>query len=585
MARDQRMWYYKVGHVLPPFTFFIASLVIFLVIRGNERLDQLDRVTLYKYTKASVDRDKALRNNSVADAQWAWLGDKDDTARCLDMTRHNYPRVSFQQGSDPTGPTCLISLGAVPVQGQANKIEIMSSFSTTSTVGCRPGTYQIKISGGTGGPIAGPLLFIGVQTEGTGEEAKTQVSVTIPNPQVDVGSSAYTAGSLDAWSACLVRRVALAQQFLGNTSCANESSQLCSCVYAFAGKVLDPSRKLKAVLAKGETLQDVLLGGVDQCIKLRRVHDVREASSGVYVRSWALLTFALALFFNSILYLVDRMESQVWTRLVAHVVCFFLLFFAFLNNADPSVVLAVLLPVLLLMAYDLYVSIWVAPSDLMIGAQPYLHPVAFSVCLCNLTLFTLVERGVVQSEYLLVEVIKCHAIAAVYAANAWYHRYRCLVEDPKRESMLGRAEAPGLLTSNVEAAQRLLFVVALAAAADTLLIPYPTKVPFQLHWLLPLAFVYISLTNPSWAHALLNRMRLGPTEPESILRGSDGYFDHFNALAAVMVFSVGLVLMGYFIVDHIRAFGAEQFPYASYLVYPSLGSPETNALPLLVRAM
>ena len=356
-------------------------------------------------------------------------------------------------------------------------------------------------------------------------------------------------------------------------------------MYAFAGKVLDPSRKLKAVLANGETLQDVLLGGVDQCIKLRRVHDVREASSGVYVRSWALLTFALALFFNSILYLVDRMESQVWTRLVAHVVCFFLLFFAFLNNADPSVVLAVLLPVLLLMAYDLYVSIWVAPSDLMIGAQPYLHPVAFSVCLCNLTLFTLVERGVVQSEYLLVEVIKCHAIAAVYAANAWYHRYRCLVEDPKRESMLGRAEAPGLLTSNVEAAQRLLFVVALAAAADTLLIPYPTKVPFQLHWLLPLAFVYISLTNPSWAHALLNRMRLGPTEPESILRGSDGYFDHFNALAAVMVFSVGLVLMGYFIVDHIRAYGAEQFPYASYLVFPSAGSPERNALPLLVRSM
>lgn len=574
------MWYHKLGHVLPPFIFFIASMVIFLVIRGNSRLDALDRVTLYKYAKATVNRDKALWNSSQG---VAWLKDQTDADHCLDMTALNQPVAKFVTGSDPTGPTCQILLGTEAVSGNVNALRITPSFSEDTVRGCEPGQYAVEVFGGASGPVSGTTLYIGIQVDGSGADAVTKVSVTVPG-LADITGKGYTPASRTAWANCLKRRVEMAMQFVTNTSCEQDSSQLCSCVWAFAGKLTDPSRKLAAVLPNRMTLQDALLGGVDKCIQLRRVHDVRTSSPGVYLRSWALFSFAMALFFNSVIYLVDRMPSDkdsvassATVRVVVHAAFYLVLFAAFANGADGAVVATILVPISLLLIYDLYVEIVVTPD--LIGPRPYLHPVAFSVCLCNLTLFTLVERGVVQTEYLLVEVVKCHAISAVYAANAWYHRYRYQTEDPTgRGGDSAHGRGAGLLTSNVENAQRLLVVVALAAAADTLLLPYPSKLPFQLHWLLPLVFVYIAMNNPSWAHALLHREKHNPSEPENVLHKEDNYH-YLNSQAAALVFSMGLVLMGYFVVDHIRAYGPVDFAYPSYL------SQADGGLPLMAHAM
>lgn len=555
------MWYFKLGHLLPPLVFFVASLSIFLVIRSQTVLDGLDRVTLYQYSKASVDRGKALRNNT--EAEWAWLRDQSDADRCLDMTTLNFPGARFASGSDPTGPNCRMGLVAESLPGQPNRLKISVSYLDEFVLGCSEGRYPLVVSSGSGGPVSTADLFVGKPVAHPTIPNRTLGTVQV-SPSIVELSSPAPAG--DMWGKCMARREKLAMQYVTNTSCEQESSQMCSCVLAFAARIMNPSRPLAAVLPDGSLLQDVLLGGVEGCIQLRRAHDLRASSPGVYLRSWALLSFALAVLFNAVLYLLDGMTSSPSVRTAAHSACYLVLLSAYANGANVYLVSVFLLPAIPLLAYDLFATFVVA-GDLS-GPKAYLHPVAFSVCLCSLTLFTLVERGVVQTEYLIAELFKCHGIAAVYAASAWYHRH----------------SSAAVASCGLERAHRLLVFAALAAAADTLLIPYPSKEPFHPHWLLPLAFVYFALVNPEWTHALIARFRLAPNpDPETKLRIEEKG-EHMNSIAAAAVLTLGLTLMGYFLVEHIRVYGSDKFAYPTYLAYHSTDALDKHSLPLLVRS-
>lgn len=571
------MMWGNLGHALPPFISFIAAIVLVSVIRGNGMLDRLDRVAFYTYTKAAVDRDAALVSHPTTTTEWAWLGDGADTAHCLDMRGHNYPVVGFIPGSDPTGPSCNIVFTTADSPGPPPVLTIVPSYTQSSVSGCKPGIYPLEISGGGGAPSSATNLYIAVQSAtvnagaGLPPKAVTQVVVTVPTA-VSLVNTSYTTAHRAQWQACRDRRLALAKQYLDATSCQGESSQLCSCVRAFTGKLTNFAHPLSSVLPGDVKLQDALLGGVDRCIRLRRAHDVRAAAPGTYFRSSALLMFTLALFLNSILYLARFFSMPPMGRALTHLGWFALLF-VLLNGGGTEAILplCVLLPALLiLLGYDLYVELSVAPE--LPSPAAYLHPVAFDILLCQLSLFTLVERGVVQREYLIVEVFKCHAIAAIYSLNVWYHRYRYWGEAGPGAAGASGAEGLGLTAAGVEHARHLLVATALAAAGDSLLLPYPSKSPFQLHWLLPLALTYIALANPTWAYDLLARYKRAPAEPEvAVHAGLNSTY--FNNRAARLIFGVWLVLLGYFLVDHVRVHGAGHFPYPAYLGQGDGGLP------------
>ena len=175
------------------------------------------------------------------------------------------------------------------------------------------------------------------------------------------------------------------------------------------------------------------------------------------------------------------------------------------------------------------------------GPAPFLHPVAFDLCLGSLTLFTLVERGIVQSEYLIVELLKVHAIAALYMGVTWYHRNVGVLS----------GEARAVYTSTyVQQAYLLLWLVALSAAFDTSLVPYPSKKGWELHWTLPLAFTFWAFCNPAWFHSL----------PLSTAKAG---ISHYNDLAGLFAFLFGVVLWGYSLRTHMQVFGAQHYAYPS----------------------
>lgn len=539
------------SHMLAPSLLLVAAVVLAAMTRSDGVQSGLDLVSIFGYTKARVDRAAALRNNTRPGQPVPWHADATDAAHCLDMSYFNFPSVRFVAGADPTTPTCQIAFSLALVGQDVRVTPVYSQHALT----CRLGIYPLQVSGGSAG-----ISSLSLSIEGNG----THLLMSVPG-LVSGGAGGYA--NRVAWAACRDRRRELAQQYLGNTSCQGDYSPLCTCVRAFTDKLTNLRHALDPRPSADRSLEDVLSAGVEQCIALRRPHDVRTEAGPKYARSKALLIFALALFFNGALLALGGVDLGAGNAVVLHVAWLSLFLLSTLlagllsgGQAESQTVLATLLPAFLLHGgYHLLVEHFIAydlPSQ-----RPHLHPVVFDLCLCSLTLFTLVERGVVQSEHLVAEIFKCHAVALIYMAVVWHQRHVALSEGSARAVF----SAPLVHQSHV-----LLVVVALAAASDSLLIPYATKTPFELHWLLPLAFTCMALGNPGWAHAYNAQLKSHPDDHASRLYGPA----HFNCLAGALSVGFGVVLWGYFLRDYIRVYGAAHFPY---------GTLEDLRLPLLTR--
>jgi hypothetical protein len=549
---------HALAHTLVPSVLLLASVVLVGMTRTDGIQSALDLVSVFAYTKAPVDRAAALHDNTRGQAVRPWHADPADAAHCLDMSYFNFPSVKFVPGADPTSPTCQIAF-SLALAGQHIRVTPVYDHGALT---CRQGIYPLQVTGATSGV---PSVSLSLSIEGNG----THLLMSIP-ALIAGGPDGFAFANRAAWAACRDRRWELARQYLGNTSCASpDFSPMCTCVHAFVGKLTNLNHRLRPQLADGQSLEDTLRTGVDRCIALRRHHDVRTETGPKYARSKALLVFALALFFNSILLaLGPLLQPAAAYTAAAHAVWLGLFLLSTLlagllsgGQAEFHTVLATLLPAFFLHgAYHFLVEHFIAYDPA--SPKPYLHPVVFDLCLCSLTLFTLVERGVVQSEYLLAEVFKCHAIALLYMAAVWYHRHMAASDVSARTVFSA---------STVHQGYTILVIVALAAAADSLLVPYPAKAPFELHWLLPLAFTFLALSNPGWVYALNAQLKFHPNDPASRVYGPA----HFNCLAAALSLGIGFVLWGYFLRDYIRVYGAAHFPY---------GTLADLRLPLLIRS-
>jgi hypothetical protein len=545
-------------------SFILLLGAIILVGMGHSASDLLrntDFVTLYSYKKAVVNRDRALTNLTAANkASSFWLSDKADAGHCLDMSYFQYPVVSFAPAADPTSPTCQISFGVGPTA--TDTVMQIAAVYTGDVASCKPGTYPLQVNGGAGVVAATPFLTIAPPAVNGSAPLKFDLSVTT------FGYN-YVTSRTPAWTACRDARRALADQYLTNTSCETEASPMCTCVRGFTDNLLNWNHRLKYEPAAGVYLEDVLLAGVGRCMDLRRTHDVPLPLDNKYTRSTPLLVFAIALAFNAFYAALDPIlrRHELAGRL-SHAAFLLLLFLAeliaFLFNSnntgagDWRTMLTVLLPAFLV--HGLYDAVaedilsassadpqQPAPAAYPLTPAPFLHPVVFDLCLAALTLFTLVERVVVQSEYLIVELLKVHAVAALYMGVTWYNRH---LHAPNA------AEVTKSIYNSayVKQAYMLLWVVAMTAAFDTMIVPYPSKKGWELHWILPLVFTFWTFYNPVAFHTYPAPPTLGQAYA-SITR--------YNDLAGLVAFLFGAILWGYALRSHIQIYGAEHYAYPS----------------------
>lgn len=531
------------AHLAFAAVFFLTAVILVSVSHSYEVSKSLDFVKIYNYKKSlpvkgdAVDKIKA----HVASDSGKWLNDAADADGCRDMISFLWPTVSFSTPSNPISATCNfrvnLKLGPMEEQLQVNDITVVVA------TGCVAATYTMNfnVPASSGGVISAldsqlvPKVVI-----------YANQTFEILNKNTILGYNFKTLS--DKFKTCMLRRQALAQVMHNATECQNGfSSPLCTCVRAFTARIMSWQSRLGGKPTDTIPVGDALSKGVERCTELRRSHDVREENSAVYARSSALLVFSVALVFNAVLNVLlayDVLGNTMWYA------TFFLVYFlaaVFSSLADNNggglsqfqTVLAMTLPAFIV--HGGYCTWLNAFSFAKIPASelPFLHPVTFDLLLCSLTLFTLVERGVVQTEYLVAETLKCHVVAAVYIAVIWYHCY-------------GRGRA-ALDSEFVQQAYLILYVVGLLASISSLVTPYAAKGCFELHWLLPGALTYVAFVNPGWSVNLRMAAKLNVPSDSSVY--------NFNSVAGFLCLLVGAVHLSVFLSEYIQIYGAKNFSW------------------------
>jgi hypothetical protein len=537
----------KIGawvHVFLAAALFLGSVILVSVSRGDDIERRLDLVTLYTYKKAVPDKSKAVSNIVTAVKSYPWINT--ENSPCLDLSTFGYPQVKFSPTNDPTGPFCQISFSVK--QGSVAGQVALDAIYEGSVINCQPGTYDLTVSGGGGGVVSTTPRLVIVGGSGISNSTGPSFELSV------VGSFGFDFSSLnsDGYKKCRDGRVALAKAILSDTACEHTlASPMCACVGVFTSQLTKWDGKLLAKPGPDIVLQDVITKGVERCVDLRRTHDVRKPVEQSYVRSRVLLYFGIALLFNA---LYAALLPWLGQSILMHVGVVFVYFIGVLMTGlldndggaiEAGTLLAIVLPAFLVHGgYGLLLRFNVRYDEGKLPVPaPFLHPVTFDLCLCALTLFTLVERGVVQQEYLVVEIFKCHAVAAIYIAVTWYHRYG----GTRSEDSVFSAEP-------VQQAYLALFLVGLLASCAPMIVPYPAKKCFELHWLLPGAFTYLAFSNPACAHSLQLAHKLAST-PVVVTS--------FNDVAGLFALLFGAILWGYFLQDHLQVYGASHFPYPS----------------------
>ena len=554
-VRGERMS--SVAHFVFALVLLFTAIILVNVSRGYSISKNLDFVTVYMYKKSAPDKGALVDKikSSVGGAS-SWLNDPVDTAQCQDMTSFLFPSVVFTPittgmsapytaAAVATGAQCnfviYFKLGPMEEQLQIKNVTVLSTSTCAAS-----SRYTVTLTAVPGASFAADYTAPILQLDAS-------KAVTLANPNQIIGYN-FKVGSTK-WVDCNQRRQALSDLIVTGSECENGfSSPACTCVRAFTTRLTSWQARILPKPGGKYAMSEVLSEGVKRCLELRRTHDVREAVSSVYARSSALLVFVVAMFLNGLYNLLrayGMLENTFSNTL------FFLVYFVgvvltgILDGRDGGTamfetVLAIAFPAFLVHGiYLIVLQTWFRSQE-NVTPQPFLHPVTFDICLCALSLFTLVERGVVQLEYLMTDAIKCHAVSAVYIAIIWYYRY-------------GRGH-PVLESEMVQQAYLVLYAVGLVLPASGLVVPYPAKSCFEFHWLLPLAFTYVAFLNPGWAvHLRMENKLNGPAN--STVR-------NFNAVAGFVFLLVGGLFVGYFLRDHLQIYGAKHFKY------PVQGDPQ-----------
>jgi hypothetical protein len=555
-------------HVIFTTAFLMASVVLVLVCHTYDAGRRLDFVTFYDYTKAIPNTDKAISAIEKAVEQNSWLNDKDDSIHCLNMAHFGYPVVSFAYGmGDPTSATCKIGFTVKP--SSTAGFVVFEAYYIGSMISCMPSSFPLEVNG-----VVQNSIYLTI-TGGNGLTNATNPSSEL----VVTGSYQFDyAANNEKYNKCRSVRLALASDILTNTSCEHaDASPMCSCIQTFTSRLTAWNGKIKPLTDSNFGMRDVLVNGVKRCVELRRSHDVRKPVANSYARSRALLIFAIALLFNALYKPLMENSSQspsaIWD-IIGYVGFFAIVLVVCLVGSytegqvgEYGTAIAMVLPSFLVFGgWGLFIRFSSAARfDESQYPIPYsLTPVCFDLCLCALTLFTLVERGVVQTEYLVAQMFGCHAVTAIYIAITWFHR-------------LGAGDEPAkklYQKEGVQYAYAILYYAGLGASLASLIAPFAGKTCFELHWLLPGLFTMYVLISPSLAHWL--KMETEADVHRLTEKAVTKHTVGFTEIAGFVFLAFGFILWLYFLEDHLQIYGAVKFPY------PSVKDP---LAPVVLRAM
>jgi hypothetical protein len=550
-----------IAHLGFSLVLFLTTIILIAVSHSYGISKNLDFVKIYGYNKSNPVKGDALDiiKKNITEAKYNWVNEAVDYG-CRDMVNFWWPTVSFTGGT-PSQPLNVancdfrVNLKLGPMEDQLQ----VKDITVVTLTGCIAGTYPMIFNvpsgnAGTISMISGSTPTVIVAVVGSNK------TITVGNPDTIIGYNFKTMNV--KFKECLDLRQQLASSMLESTSCTNGfSSPLCTCVRAFASRITSWQSRLGAATwankpSEKKVLGDVLRDGVARCIDLRRSHDIRKAEDKTYARSSALIVFVVALVFNAVFNVLNAygVFSGVLWYAIFFAIYFVVIPFASLADNNESglsqsvTVLAMVIPALVHGGYCLWLHAYARLSS-NTHELPYLHPVTFDICLCALTLFTLVERGVVQTEYLVAETIKCHVVGAVYIAIVWFHCH-----GKNREA---------LDTEFVQQAYLILFVVGLLASVSSLVTPYAVTECFQLHWLLPGAFTYVAFVNPGWSVHL--RMAAKLNNPSSSM------VYNFNSVAGFLFLLIGGIFLSSFLAEYFQIYGARKFSW------PTRGDPLSYA--------
>lgn len=538
--------------------FAVVLLLTTIIINAQSETynlsKNLNRIAIYSYKKSLPDKGAAVDSikNFISDsAGGAWINDGTSAEKCKDLQAYWWPTVGFPGAINPKTATCNfnVNLKIGPMEGQLQIKDVTPVAGSVTS--CQTGDYALNFtSAGSDGTFTGSAtLRIG------GTAGNYNFSITEPN--VILGYNFNTLGP--QFIACQAKRQRLAETIHNATECsAGFSSPMCTCVRAFTTRLTSWQSRLAAAPG-GMKMGDVLSKGVQRCLDLRRSHDIRERTQYVHVHSTALLIFCLALLLNAIfnvLVLFGALKNvYVYVAFIA-VYMLVILFPALFNGGNVGeyeTTLAIVLPAFI--AHGGYLCMLRGVMDHLKILEkstyetPFLHPVTFDICLCALTLFTLVERGVVQMEYLVAEVLKCHVVAGVYIALIYYHCYG------RRHAMFD--------SEGVQQAYLILYAVGLVSSVSSLVVPYAVKEGFEFHWLLPGILTYIAFANVGWSVNLPMAAKLRVPANASVYG--------FNAVAGLMILFVGALFLSEFLTVYIQIYGAKNF------AWPVQGDPLSYA--------
>lgn len=518
---------------------FAAVMLVFAVIlvavsHGDDISKNLDFIKLYKYKKASLTKSDVIKSIEEYTKMYPWINSPTDADKCLDVTRYLKPVVGWAITNPTASTDCsfelIFSFG--PMEGQM----YVSNVSVSSSSGCTAGTYTTSLS------VASPDS--GTITDNPTVTISQTKEITVSDTVIGYDFKRYD----DDYKKCYDKRQELIQKVQNVTGCQFEySSPLCACVNSFLSRFQYWGSKFSYKPRNAMLLGDALGQGVGRCVETRRGHDVRQPVDRAYARSSALLIFFVSLFLNGLLNVLLRygwfrdstMAYSVFFLAYLVVIMVAGLFDGDGDMAEFETVLALALPAFIVHGGYLILLYAYFNAQPDAAPSPFLHPVTFDVCLASLSVFTLTERGVVQLEYLLAEIFKVHAVAAIYIALVWYHRY---------------GKNRDVLTSEfVQQSYVLLSVVGLVASASGLIVPYPSKSCFEFHWLLPAAFTYVAFSTISWVHHL--RMSVNLNSPTGAV------VQNYGAVTGFAVLLLGGVFLSYFLSEHIQIYGVSHFAY------------------------
>ena len=554
---------YKCGvHLALSSALAIGSIILYSNSRNDDVIKQMDSVQLTSWSKPVIDMDKALLNldNPVLNK---------DVLDCSHMIdKWWYPQVKY---TDPAiNPECPVYFQARPHLSSDGVTYVAGSLKATVIdpvpTACTPGVYPIILHKGTNTNPAG--LVTGIELN-VSTDSSTGLSVlSISNSGIFGGT--WSANGIE-WRSCAAQRSNLAKWINGNMSCATEASQMCTCVYTFTDLFADFTRNIPDKL--NITAKDVLREGLGICHQWRRRHDDRFATEAPASAAFALFIFAFALLMNNLYNTIIKWNPIILTDMKGHAgiqgaYWFVMLVTLFVAPAvgNASAIKPILLIVLPAMAIGLYFEYGIATQHTY--HRPYLLPYTFDMCLSALVYFTMLARGVTQFEHIGVELVKCHVVAMLYTAVVWYYIYLNpegpVDPDTKKDDSDAKKNAQKILGApSVQDAFLMIVAVAVALSMDNLIIPYPARECYALHYLLPPAFVLIAFLGVAWL-SLLNLTHVVHNSSGDSVKAMAYYQD----ITAYLVFIVGVIMFGLFLKRHMLLYSSRQadaFPFLEEL--------------------